>query len=48
LTLLVMGLQQGMSLPIALPKIAAGLWMLDSHSEDELLQYQDLIADVNG
>jgi DICT domain-containing protein len=47
LTLLVMGLQQGMSLPIALPKIAAGLWMLDSHSEDEILQYQDLIADAN-
>jgi DICT domain-containing protein len=40
LTLLVRGLQQGMNLPIALPKIAAGMWMLDSHSDDELLQYE--------
>jgi DICT domain-containing protein len=47
LTLLIRGLQQGMSLPIAMPKIAAGLWLLDSHSEEELLQYQDLIADIN-
>jgi DICT domain-containing protein len=46
LTLLVRGLQQGMSLPIAMPKIAAGMWLLDSHSEEELLRYQDLIADV--
>lgn len=38
LTLLVSGLKQGLSLPVALPKIAAGLWLLDSHSNDELLE----------
>ncbi|WP_088893969.1 DICT sensory domain-containing protein [Leptolyngbya ohadii] len=37
LGLLVSAMQQGMSLPVALPKIAAGLWLLDSHSEEELL-----------
>jgi DICT domain-containing protein len=41
LTLLVKGLQQGINLPIALPKIAAGMWLLDSHSDEDLLQYQD-------
>ncbi|MCU0570167.1 MAG: metal-dependent phosphohydrolase [Oculatellaceae cyanobacterium Prado106] len=39
LTLLVKGLQQGMSLPVALPKIAAGLWLLDSHSDEEVLTF---------
>jgi DICT domain-containing protein len=43
LGLLVGALQQGLSLPVALPKIAAGLWLLDSHSEEELLRYQDTI-----
>jgi DICT domain-containing protein len=38
LTLLVNGLKQGLSLSVTLPKIASGLWMLDSHSEDDLLQ----------
>jgi DICT domain-containing protein len=37
LTLLVRGLSQGMSLSVALPKIAAGLWMMDSHADDEVL-----------
>jgi len=37
LGLLVSAMQQGMSLPIAMPKIAAGLWLLDSHSAEELL-----------
>jgi HD-GYP domain-containing protein (c-di-GMP phosphodiesterase class II) len=37
LQLLVSGLQQGIDLPVSLPKIAAGLWMLDSHSEENLL-----------
>ncbi|NJR38561.1 MAG: metal-dependent phosphohydrolase [Leptolyngbyaceae cyanobacterium CSU_1_4] len=46
LTLLVKGLQQGMSLPIAMPKIAAGLWMLDSHSEEELLRYEESMVDL--
>jgi DICT domain-containing protein len=41
LTLLVGGLQQGMSLPVHAPKIAAGMWLLDSHSEDDLLLMLD-------
>ena len=36
LGLLVSALQQGLSLPIALPKIASGLWLLDSTAEDSL------------
>jgi DICT domain-containing protein len=36
LTLLVAGLQQGLSLPVTLPKISAGLWLLDSHDESLL------------
>ncbi len=39
LALLVNGLQQGLSLAIATPKIAAGMWMLDSHDEDDLLSH---------
>ncbi|HEY9699992.1 MAG TPA: DICT sensory domain-containing protein [Trichocoleus sp.] len=39
LGLLVSGMQQGLSLPVTTPKIAAGLWMLDSHAEDDLLSY---------
>ncbi|MGJ3247506.1 MAG: DICT sensory domain-containing protein [Elainellaceae cyanobacterium] len=38
LTLLVNGLKQGLNLSVSMPKIAAGLWMLDSHSKDDLLQ----------
>jgi HD-GYP domain-containing protein (c-di-GMP phosphodiesterase class II) len=30
LTLLVMGLQQGLDLPIMTPKVSAGIWILDS------------------
>jgi DICT domain-containing protein len=37
LALLVNGLQQGLNLPVAIPKIAAGMWLLDSHSEENLL-----------
>ena len=37
LGLLVSAMQQGLSLPIALPKIASGLWLLDSYSAEELL-----------
>ena len=33
LKLLVSALQQGVSLPVAMPKIAAGLWLLDERSE---------------
>jgi HD-GYP domain-containing protein (c-di-GMP phosphodiesterase class II) len=30
LTLLVMGLQQGLDLPVMTPKVSSGLWLLDS------------------
>ncbi|NJO51876.1 MAG: metal-dependent phosphohydrolase, partial [Leptolyngbyaceae cyanobacterium RM2_2_4] len=42
LQLLVSGLLQGIDLPVSLPKIAAGLWMLDSHSEENLLDLYSL------
>lgn len=46
LTLLVSGLKQGIDLPVALPKIAAGLWLLDSRSEEDLLRaYSEAIAE---
>lgn len=41
LKLLVLALQQGVNLPVALPKIAAGLWLLDNHTEAELLSSAD-------
>ncbi|MBD3880881.1 metal-dependent phosphohydrolase [Phormidium tenue FACHB-886] len=45
LGLLVSALQQGLSLPIALPKIAAGLWLLDPASEESLqIVFQEAIA----
>ncbi|MCY7323773.1 MAG: metal-dependent phosphohydrolase [Phormidesmis sp. CAN_BIN36] len=37
LALLAAGMQQGLSLSISLPKIAAGMWLLDSHSDEDLL-----------
>ncbi|MGI0486519.1 DICT sensory domain-containing protein [Pantanalinema rosaneae CENA516] len=36
LSLLVCGLQQGLNLSINLPKISAGLWLIDSHCSDTL------------
>jgi DICT domain-containing protein len=36
LTLLVNGLKQGICLPMFVPKIASGLWLLDSHSGEKL------------
>jgi DICT domain-containing protein len=36
LSLLVAALRQGLSLPVALPKIASGLWLVDSHSQEDL------------
>jgi HD-GYP domain-containing protein (c-di-GMP phosphodiesterase class II) len=36
LTLLVNGLKQGIRLPMFVPKIASGLWLLDSHSSEKL------------
>ncbi|GAB4466861.1 MAG: DICT sensory domain-containing protein [Elainellaceae cyanobacterium] len=37
LSLLIAGIQQGLSLSAALPKISSGLWLLDSHFEDDVL-----------
>lgn len=37
LALLVGGFQEGLSLPVSLPKISAGLWLVDSHCADDLL-----------
>jgi DICT domain-containing protein len=48
LGLLIRALQQGLSLPVALPKIASGLWLLDSHSEEFLLSYTDQISEATG
>lgn len=43
LGLLVSAMQQGLSLPVALPKIASGLWLLDSYSEEDLpLTYHEM------
>ncbi|MBW4522478.1 MAG: metal-dependent phosphohydrolase [Scytolyngbya sp. HA4215-MV1] len=39
LELLVNGLCQGLSLPAGSPKIAAGMWLLDSHCEEDLLGF---------
>ncbi|NJO77471.1 MAG: metal-dependent phosphohydrolase [Cyanobacteria bacterium RM1_2_2] len=35
LKLLVIALQQGVSLPVTLPKIASGLWLLDAYADEE-------------
>lgn len=37
LGLLVAAMQQGLDLPIMVPKIASGLWLLDSYSTEDLL-----------
>jgi len=39
LALLVCGLQQGLDLPVSLPKISAGLWLIDSHCGEDLLAH---------
>jgi len=36
LALLVSGFQQGLDLPVKMPKISAGLWLIDSHYADDL------------
>jgi DICT domain-containing protein len=36
LALLVSGMQQGLNLPVYLPKISSGLWLIDSHCSDDL------------
>lgn len=39
-SLLVGGLQQGLNLAVSMPRVASGLWLLDSHSDEELLSPQ--------
>ena len=41
LALLVMGLQQGLSLPITPPKVAAGMWLLDFQTDSEAWNAQE-------
>ncbi len=41
LELLVMGLQQGMNLPVALPKISAGMWLIDAQGADDVPNVSD-------
>jgi DICT domain-containing protein len=43
LGLLVTAMQQGLSLPVALPKIASGLWMLDP-TEEMILSYEESLT----
>jgi HD-GYP domain-containing protein (c-di-GMP phosphodiesterase class II) len=38
LVLLVNGFQQGLDLSISVPKISAGLWLIDSHYADDLFK----------
>lgn len=38
LSLLVFGFQQGLSLAASVPKISAGLWLVDSHCADDLFE----------
>lgn len=42
LKLLVIALQQGVSLPVTLPKIASGLWLLDAYTDEELSSVSNL------
>lgn len=41
LELLVMGLKQGLSLPVATPKISAGMWLIDSPLASEIKMGQE-------
>jgi DICT domain-containing protein len=43
LTLLVMGLQQGLEIPVITPKSSAGMWLLDSRLENENKSNQEII-----
>ncbi|MER3434572.1 MAG: metal-dependent phosphohydrolase [Leptolyngbya sp. ERB_1_1] len=45
LSLLVSAMQQGLSLRIHVPKIAAGMWLLDSHSDEALLDLSDKVTE---
>ncbi len=41
LELLVMGLKQGLNLSVALPKISAGMWLIDTHLGSEAKKSQE-------
>lgn len=43
LEMLVMGLQQGLELPVAAPKISAGMWLVDSQTGDDVKISSDRI-----
>jgi DICT domain-containing protein len=47
LELLISGLRQGLNLPISLPKIATGLWLLDPHFEEDLLRLEQPLESHN-
>jgi DICT domain-containing protein len=42
LTLLVKGLQQGLSLPVTPPKVSTGMWLFDDHQESNLVSNQSI------
>ncbi len=46
LTLLVMGLQQGLEIPLLAPKTSAGMWLLDSRLESENKASQEIISRI--
>lgn len=48
LTLLVSAMQQGLAVPVSIPKISAGLWLLDSHWDDDLLPLAEREATLQG
>jgi DICT domain-containing protein len=45
LALLVSGFQQGLNLSVSIPKISAGLWLIDSHYADDLFR---AVSEVEG
>jgi HD-GYP domain-containing protein (c-di-GMP phosphodiesterase class II) len=42
LTLLVMGLQQGLDLPLITPKVSAGMWLLDGRLDSETKMAEEI------
>jgi DICT domain-containing protein len=48
LNLLALGLQKGLNLPTSVPKISAGLWLIDSHYADDLYEANTELQEVSG
>jgi len=48
LELLVMGLKQGLSLPVAPPKISAGMWLMDHYHASEAKTNQEISTYAHG